>query len=372
MRHLSVPSAQTQHWLELCRGNHWNSNQAGVTRLEEGRNAIPLADAAPNESDPIWSGNPHLEIAIQPKAPSHWLDHFDSEIAAKYSEELPRSYEVQGDILIVKIEDEVQEFGEMIADAMLTQLPNIRLVCADLGVKGEYRVRELQPLASRDGTVTTRTRIKENGYLLWVDPSAVYFSARLSNERVETLAAAKQLRTLLGQPLVACDPYAGVGPSMGALLSEFDLVSGCLVGDLNPDAFDLLELNLEHLVSRRKDSQGNPPAPLHPMEVACCDALAWPLDVKNIGTVDLLLVNLPHHSIEHVPALLPLLKTNQTTILRGWAIVERSTIPEKEIEIQASISSLGGAIEQFTFKEVKGFSTTKSFMCFEVWLNLPA
>jgi hypothetical protein len=94
--------------------------------------------------------------------------------------------------------------------------------------------------------------------------------------------------------------------------------------------------------------------------------------VKNIGTVDLLLVNLPHHSIEHIPALLSLLKTDQTTILRGWAIVERSAIPEKEIEIHDSISSLGGVIEKFTFNEVKGFSTTKSFMCFEVWLNLPA
>jgi hypothetical protein len=66
------------------------------------------------------------------------------------------------------------------------------------------------------------------------------------------------------------------------------------------------------------------------------------------------------------------LKTDQTTIVRGWAIVERSAIPEKEIEIHDSISSLGGVIEKFTFNEVKGFSTTKSFMCFEVWLNLPA
>ncbi|RJU82965.1 MAG: hypothetical protein DWC09_00890 [Candidatus Poseidoniales archaeon] len=372
MRHLSVPSAQTQHWLELCRGNRWNSNQAGVTRLEDGRNAIPLADTAPNESDPVWSGNPHLEIAVQPKPSSHWLDHFDTELAAKFSEELPRSYEIQGDILIVKIEDEVQEYGEMIADAMLTQLPNIRLVCADLGVKGEFRVRELKPLASRDGTVTTRTRIKENGYLLWVDPSAVYFSSRLSNERVETLATAKQLRTLLGRPLVICDPYAGVGPSMGALLSETGLVSGCLVGDLNPAAYTLLELNLEHLVRRRKDSKGNPSSLLQPMEVACRDAKSWSSETKNIGTVDLLLVNLPHHSIEHIPALLPLLRTNQTTVLRGWAIVERSTITEKEIEIRHAISSLDGAIEKFTFNEVKGFSTTKSFMCFELWLNLPA
>ena len=372
MRHLSVPSAQTQHWLELCRTNHWNSNQAGVTRLEDGRSAIPLLESAPPQSDLIWDGNHHLEIAVQTKAPTHWLEHFDSDLAEKYEHELPRSYEIQGDVLIVKLEESVFHYGEMIADAMLTQLPNIRLVCADLGVKGEYRVRELEPLASRDGTVTTRTRIKENGYLLWVDSSSVYFSSRLSNERVETLASANKLRAHLERPLVVCDPYAGVGPSMGALLSEADLVSGCLVGDLNPEAFTLLELNMIHLSGRRKDSNGNPPPPLLPMEVVCCDAKAWPLEVKNIATVDLLLVNLPHHSIEHIPTLLPLLKTNQTSVLRGWAIVDRAAISEKELEIQNCILSLGGTVEKFAFSEVKGFSTTKSFMCFEVWMNLPA
>ena len=372
MRHLSVPSAQTQHWLELCRANHWNSNHAGVTRLEDGRSAIPILDSAPPPSDLIWNGNPHLELATQPKRPSHWLDHFDSELAAKHSEDLPRSYEIQGDVLIVKLEETVSKYGEMIADAMLTQLPSIRLVCADLGVKGEYRVRELQPLASRDGTVTTRTRIKENGYLLWVDPSNVYFSSRLSNERIETLASANHLRAHLERPLVVCDPYAGVGPSMGALLSEDGLVSGCLVGDLNPEAFELLELNLEHLSRRRKDSQGNPPSPLQPMEVACRDAKQWLQNPQNLGVVDLLLVNLPHHSIDHIPTLLPLLKTNQTTVLRGWAIVDRAEILEKEDDIRNSILSVGARVEKFAFTEVKGFSTTKSFMCFEVWMNLPA
>jgi len=372
MRHLSVPSAQTQQWLDTCRTQHWSSNEAGVTHLGDGRNAIPLNDSAPHETDEIWEKNPHLEIETQPKGPTHWLDHIDEELADKHREDWPRSYEIQGDVLIVKIEETVCDYGEMIADAMLTQLPNLRLVCADMGVKGEFRVRELHPLASRDGTLETRTRIRESGYLLWVDPSKVYFSARLSNERIETLASAKLLRGKLGRPLVVCDPYAGVGPSMGALLNETGLLQGYLVGDLNPDAAELLSLNLDYLASRRKDEQGNPAPPLHPTELHCRDALDWAHDAKNLNQTDLLLVNLPHHSIEHIEALLPLLKRNQTTVLRGWAIVERSERKENEEAIHRAISSANGTVEQFTFKEVKGFSTTKSFMCFEAWLNLSA
>ena len=108
------------------------------------------------------------------------------------------------------------------------------------------------------------------------------------------------------------------------------------------------------------------------MEVACIDAKQWPQNPKNNGVVDLLLVNLPHYSIEHIPTLLPLLRTDQTSVLRGWAIVDRAAISEKQEEIQNSILSLGGTVEKFAFSEVKGFSTTKSFMCFEVWMNLPA
>ena len=372
MRHLSVPSAQTQQWLDICRTQHWSSNEAGVTRLEDGRNAIPINDSAPKESDEVWESNPHLEIEIQPKGPTYWLDHIDEELAESHREEWPRSYEIQGDVLIVKIEDTVWDYGELIADAMLTQLPNIRLVCADMGVKGDFRVRELHPLASRDGTVETRTRIRENGYLLWVDPSKVYFSGRLSNERSETLATAKILRANIGRPLVVCDPYAGVGPSMGALLNEPGLLQGYFVGDLNPDATELLELNIEYLVSRRKGEQGMPAAPLFPTETHCRDALDWVKDSVNCNQTDLLLVNLPHHSIEHIESLLPLLKRNQTSVLRGWAIVERLECEESEAAIRSAISSSNGTIEKFSFKEVKGFSTTKSFMCFEAWLNLSA
>ncbi len=372
MRHLSVPSAQTQLWLDICRTHNWSSNEAGVTRLEDGRNALPLNDSAPPESDQIWKSNPHLEIEIQPKGPTHWLDHIDEELADAHREDWPRSYEIQGDILIVKIEEVVWDYGELIADAMLTQLPNIRLVCADMGVKGEFRVRELHPLASRDGTVETRTRVRENGYLLWVDSSKVYFSARLSNERIETLASAKQLRAKLARPLVVCDPYAGVGPSMGALLNEPGLLQGYMVGDLNPDAVELLTLNIGALVSRCKDESGNPINSFEPSEIHCRDALDWAKDADSLHQTDLLLVNLPHHSIEHIEALLPLLKRNQTTVLRGWAIVERAESDENEAAIRLAISSANGTLEKFSFKEVKGFSTTKSFMCFEAWLNLSA
>lgn len=370
MRHLSVPSAQTQHWLERCRSEKWLAEHTGVTSLTGGNKAIPLNQTAPPEGDAAWAGNALVDLAAKEKTPSHWTEHLDPTLLKSHKGDLPKAYETQGDVLIVKIEESVWHLAEMIADAMLTQLPSIRLVCADLGVQGDFRVRNLEPLASRDGSTETVTRIKENGYFLWVDASKVYFSARLSNERTATLESAKKLKQRLARPLIVADPYAGVGPSMGALLSEPDLIEGYHAGDLNPDAVALLQTNLTYLGNRRKTEVGEPAPALTPSTVICADATQWKTNPHLCNSSDLLLVNLPHDSVEHLPHLLPLLRRGQTSLLRGWAIIERVNEASEKNKIAVAILEAGGTIESLEFEEVKGFSASKSFMCFEAWVVL--
>ena len=67
--------------------------------MEDGRNAIPLDKSAPEESDEVWEKNPHIELVIKPKGPSHWLEHLDQELVKANQGEWPRSYEIQGDVL---------------------------------------------------------------------------------------------------------------------------------------------------------------------------------------------------------------------------------------------------------------------------------
>ena len=263
MRHLSVPSAQTQHWLERCRSEKWLAEHTGVTSLSDGNKAIPLNQTAPPEGDAAWAGNALVDLAAKGKTPSHWTEHLYPEILKSHKDDLPKAYETQGDVLIVKIEESVWHLAELIADAMLTQLPSIRLICADLGVHGDFRVRNLEPLASRDGSTETVTRIKENGYFLWVDASKVYFSARLSNERTETLESAKKLKQRLARPLIVADPYAGVGPSNPNPLLEGFLSSPC--NDLLRSLMDCLSplgLRLVYLVPSPSLFQKGPR--LHP------------------------------------------------------------------------------------------------------------
>jgi tRNA G37 N-methylase Trm5 len=360
MRHLRVPSAQTQQWLEFCRSRGWLHSGAGVLSLEDGLKGIPLSDDAPSKNDKHWAGNTIFSAEGITKGPEHWSEHLSANVLEEIGDELPNSYEVQGDILIVKLEQEVRKYGKAIAEAMLKQLPSVRLVCADNGVIGKFRVRDLQPLCSRNDNISTVTQIRENGMTISTDPAKVYFSARLSKEREDNLSVAKELRNKLSRPLRICDPYAGVGPSLASLLREKNLVSECFAGDLNPDAFELLNTNIANFTSKLE-------TPLTTLMLRNIDARNWIEELQNQSKIDFLLVNLPHHSLEHLPKLLPLMSKNHSTVIRGWAIIDRASLSNQNEELTSMIELAGGSVESINCSEVKGFSSSKIFMRFESW-----
>ena len=134
------------------------------------------------------------------------------------------------------------------------------------------------------------------------------------------------LRSELNRKLRLCDPYAGVGPGIIPLILEHDLISHCYAGDLNPDAFELLELNLHDLISKNKLTEID-------LVLKNQDARKWKNKQENISKIDFLLVNLPHDSINHLPELLPLLAKGSITKIRGWAIIERSELKLSLIHI---------------------------------------
>ena len=357
MRHLIVPSVETQHWVDLCTKEKWLVNGSGVISLTDGLKGIPLNDDAPNEEDTVWKNNQHLDVEGTPTKPKHWTELLDHGLFLRFEELWPKSYEIVGDVLIVRIEPEVSEHQNQIAQAMLDMMPNVRIICADFGVEGEFRVRKLAPILSRDGQMTTKTKVKENGLQILTDPSSVYYSARLSTERINNLAALKKLRQKLNRPIILGDPYAGVGPALGNLIIENELCSEVHAGDLNPAAFSLLQSNLENFSIKANKSTKI----LTYLE----DGRDWQTDQTRRGIFDALLVNIPHSSIEHLPLLMPLMKRDSITLIRGWAIIDRFQQSDVDGQIIKMIESVGGEVSNFHSKEIKGFSSSKIFIVFE-------
>ena len=337
-------------WIERCRVNQWLFLGVSIHNLDDGLKGIPLNDTAPPQDAEVWEGHVMIDIEDQEPKPFHYTDHIPQEFAHLPAETWPSSFEKQGDILMVKFEKE--QYKDIIANAMLDHFGNIRLVCADDGVQGDFRVRELEIVASRDGSTSTQTFVKEHGVSIQTNPGVAYYSSRLSHEREVTCSHIEALVTKLQRKVVVADLYAGVGPSFG-LLFQRDLVAGFIANDLNPKAVELLEINIEEFTKKLNDVQ--------PALITCEDArsLARREEVQSI--VDVLLVNLPHDSLEHLPFLFRCLQTDQTTLLRGWTIIERTEFSFLESSLRTICHEANAEVERIEINDVKGYSMAKVF-----------
>ena len=106
--------------------------------------------------------------------------------------------------------------------------------------------------------------------------------------------------------------------------------------------------------------------PFSPSTVVCTDALAWKNDAELCGQADVLLVNLPHDSLEHLPDLFPILRRDGFTLVSGWAIVDRTALGDQREALEATVVVAGGRCTDLVFEEVKGFSSTRCFVVFQV------
>ncbi|MDP6195345.1 MAG: hypothetical protein QF880_06490 [Candidatus Poseidonia sp.] len=361
MRHLSVPSEQTQVWLQRCKANGW-LGETGVVEVDGRHRGLPLHDDAPSEQDPFWEGFPHVDLEPKRRGPMHWTERLPPALQSLPESTWPGSYEMQGDVLIFKLDEASKPHAEAIAAAMLAQIPNVRIVCADDGVKGDFRVRDLQPLLSRDGDTTTRTRVREHDQVVDVDPGEVYYSARLAHQRKKTFDEVQAFQKKLGRSLVVADPYAGVGPAFVLMLKQKGLLRGYLAGDLNPKAAELLEHNIARWTGKNSTA-------FSPASIVCKDARTWKDEPTLCGQADVVLVNLPHDSFEHLPDLFPLFVPHGEGMLRGWAIIERTSLESRVEQLETLVRAAGGTPKNAHVLEIKDFSSTRCFVMFQTLIT---
>ena len=114
----------------------------------------------------------------------------------------PRSFDIFGDIAILRLPSDSEVYEQQIAEALLLSHKNIKTICADLGVHGEFRIRDLRVISGHKNFISVH---KENGMKFEADISKVYFSPRLATER-------ERLSSLVNKHENVLDAFAGVGP----------------------------------------------------------------------------------------------------------------------------------------------------------------
>ena len=220
-----------------------------------------------------------------------------------------------------------------------------------------------------EDVASTRVLVKESGRSILCDPTRAYFSTKLQSERLETLELAKELRSLLDRPLRVCDPFCGVGPALATLLGEPDLVEELLATDLNPDAVELLFDNLRRWDRKEYPIRPIPVTNLHHDRIAgLADATELQNNPELIGRWDLLLVNLPHRTIEFLPSLIPLLDRTNTSMIRGRVIVSESEMEDANETIQGTLPPRLQGTPEPTLKIKRDYSSTLRLCSFEAWI----
>ena len=155
------------------------------------------------------------------------------ELPTEEAQRLPRSFDVVGDVVLIRIPDEFAARAPEIGRALLTFVPGARIVGADHGVHGPERRRSLEGIA---GSGAWRTRHRENGIDIEVDLEQAYFSPRLAREHARVAAA-------VGHGDRVYDLCCGVGP-FSLTIARDGRAREITALDSNPAALALLRASL--------------------------------------------------------------------------------------------------------------------------------
>lgn len=153
----------------------------------------------------------------------------------------PRSFDVVGNIAVVKLPKSLLSHKQAVTEALMSINRQIRTVLLQTSdVDGTYRLRKLSWIG---GKRTWETMHKENGCVFKVDLRKVYFSPRLSYERMRV---ARQVRP--GEVIV--NMFAGVG-CFSIVMSKNSQAGKIYSIDINPEAWRYAKNNV--LLNRVED-----------------------------------------------------------------------------------------------------------------------
>ncbi|MCD6331539.1 MAG: class I SAM-dependent methyltransferase family protein, partial [Thermoplasmata archaeon] len=201
-----------------------------------------------------------------------------------------------GDIAIIRLND--KSIAKEVADAIMKTNKHIKTVCIDRGVKEDYRIRDVEIIA---GEKRTETMHIEYGLKIKLDVAKVYFSPRLSMERMRV---AKQVK----ENEIVIDMFAGVAP-FSLLIAKVAKPKKIYAIDINPVA---VKYAIENVKLNKMENI------IEVIEGDAKDVL------PNLPDADHVIMNLPHKSFNFLP-----LALEKGRILHYYEIMERGKIEER-------------------------------------------
>lgn len=220
---------------------------------------------------------------------------------------LHTSYDVVGDIAIIRVQETLESQAQTIAQAILQSHRNIKTVLRQISpIAGDFRLRDLEWV---DGEKRTETIHKEFGCFFKVDLERCYFSPRLSYERM-------RIAKLIQPNEVVVNMFAGVG-CYSIIIAKHSHPNKIYSIDLNPIAFEFLKENAR---LNRVEKQVLP----------ILGSAKETIEAKLVDVADRVIMPLPEKAYEYIGSALLALKSGRGII--HYYHFEHSDKGEKAIQ----------------------------------------
>ncbi len=270
------------------------------------------------------------------------------EIYGEDSEYIVKSFDVIGDIAIIKIPEKILDdrrykFGEEI-------IRNFRYINVVLRqetpVEGIYRIRGLEYLA---GEKRTETIYKEHGARFYVDVSRVYFTPRLSYER-------GRIASLICEGEKVLNMFAGAGPFTIHIARRGGFVYSV---DINPYAIEYHYIN--NILNKVEDRV-----------ILYRDDASRVVEEELIETVDRVVMPLPELALDYLKYAVKAIK--EEGVVHVYLHIQYSSGEEEALRkaeeiVEKRLSEYNVNIKDINSRVVREVAVRTAQVCVDVTLH---
>jgi tRNA (guanine37-N1)-methyltransferase len=283
-----------------------------------------------------------IDFASRLRRPKTLIEALDEKIPPHLLVNLPRSFDIVGNIAILEIPSEIHDYSKLVGEALMEINKGIQTVMAKASaVGGPFRLRELEIIA---GNKKTETMHRENGCTFLLDVSKVYFSPRLAYEHHRVANQTKDNEKVI-------DMFAGVGP-FSILIAKTHMNTVVHAIDINPYAIHYIQ------ESARINKIADRIVPI----------LGDANDVINdrlSRIADRIIMNLPEKASQFLDAALKALKPSGGIIHFYTFYGGEKTTKAAEDMLKDAIQNLGGKVKSISGKIVKPSAPNEWLICID-------
>ncbi len=278
------------------------------------------------------------------KKPRSLKEALEGKLSKKEREKLITSFDSIGDIAVIQIHEDLQKKAKLIGDALLSTNKQFKTVCMVSGEhKGKYRVQPVKVIA---GKKTLKASYRESGCLFSVYLGKVFFSPRLSTERM-------RISQLIKENEIIGAFFAGVGP-FPIVFTRLSQMKKAYAVELNPEAYKglLHNIGLNKCQNKVEPILGDVKKVVPKMLLEKCDRVVMPL---------------PKGGENFLKEAMMALKS-EGGIVHFYRFVEREKgVGQPLKEIKEAAKELGMKTRVLRKKKVRSFSASKEQVVIDFW-----